>query len=77
MLNVSGRNFMRSLQIFGEALYVISFVLLGLHLAHGFQSSFQSIGARHPKYTPVIKAFGNGILSLFLQDLLLSQFFIL
>ena len=41
------------------ALYVISFVLLGLHLAHGFQSSFQSIGARHPKYTPVIKAFGK------------------
>ena len=24
-------------------LYVISFVLLGLHLAHGFQSSFQSV----------------------------------
>jgi len=41
------------------ALYVISFVLLGLHLAHGFQSSFQSIGARHPKYTPIIKAIGN------------------
>lgn len=39
-------------------IYVVSFVLLGLHLAHGFQSSFQSIGARHPKYTPVIKAFG-------------------
>ncbi len=40
-------------------LYVISFILLGLHLAHGFQSSFQSIGARHPKYTPVIKALGK------------------
>ena len=39
--------------------YIVSFILLGLHLAHGFQSSFQSIGARHPKYTPVIKAFGN------------------
>lgn len=41
------------------ALYLISFVLLGLHLAHGFQSSFQSVGARHPKYTPFIKAFGT------------------
>ncbi|WP_297982512.1 succinate dehydrogenase cytochrome b subunit [uncultured Chryseobacterium sp.] len=41
------------------AFYVVCFVLLGLHLAHGFQSSFQSVGARHPKYTPVIKAFGN------------------
>ena len=46
-------------EIWRVALYVIAFVLLGLHLAHGFQSSFQSIGARHPKYTPVIKAFGN------------------
>ncbi|MBP6578007.1 MAG: succinate dehydrogenase, partial [Chryseobacterium sp.] len=40
-------------------LYIVAFVLLGLHLAHGFQSSFQSIGARHPKYMPAIKAFGN------------------
>lgn len=40
-------------------IYIISFILLGLHLAHGFQSSFQSMGARHPKYTPVIKAFGT------------------
>ncbi|TXF77269.1 succinate dehydrogenase cytochrome b subunit [Chryseobacterium sp.] len=39
--------------------YVVSFILLGLHLAHGFQSSFQSVGARHPKYTPVIKALGT------------------
>ena len=46
-------------EIWRVVLYVISFVLLGLHLAHGFQSSFQSIGARHPKYTPVIKALGN------------------
>lgn len=42
------------------AIYVVAFVLLGLHLAHGFQSSFQSIGARHPKYTPIIKAIGIG-----------------
>lgn len=39
--------------------YVIAFVLLGLHLGHGFQSSFQSIGARHPKYTPIIKKLGK------------------
>ncbi|EJL68113.1 succinate dehydrogenase cytochrome b subunit [Chryseobacterium populi] len=45
--------------IWRVVLYVIAFVLLGLHLAHGFQSSFQSIGARHPKYTPVIKALGT------------------
>jgi len=40
-------------------IYIISFILLGLHLGHGFQSSFQSIGARHPKYTPVIMALGK------------------
>lgn len=40
-------------------LYVIAFVLLGLHLAHGFQSSFQSVGAAHPKYTPMLKTLGN------------------
>jgi succinate dehydrogenase / fumarate reductase cytochrome b subunit len=40
-------------------LYVVAFVLLGLHLAHGFQSSFQSIGARHPKYLPVVKSIGT------------------
>lgn len=39
--------------------YVIANILLGLHLAHGFQSSFQSIGARHPKYTPVLKNIGT------------------
>lgn len=41
------------------AFYVVAFILLGLHLSHGFQSSFQSVGARHPKYTPFIKAFGT------------------
>ena len=45
--------------IWRVALYVISFVLLGLHLAHGFQSSFQSVGANAPKYTPIIKAVGK------------------
>ncbi|NAW51290.1 succinate dehydrogenase [Elizabethkingia argentiflava] len=41
------------------ALYVVSFGLLGFHLSHGFQSSFQSIGATHPKYLPAIKMIGN------------------
>lgn len=41
------------------ALYIISFILLGMHLAHGFQSAFQSIGARHSKYTPIIESLGK------------------
>jgi len=37
------------------AVYVLSFILLAFHLNHGFQSAFQSIGASHPKYTPILK----------------------
>ncbi len=39
-------------------LYVISMAVLAFHLLHGFQSAFQSLGLRHPRYTPVIKAVG-------------------
>lgn len=41
------------------ALYVISFVFLSLHLLHGFQSAFQSVGFRNNKYTPLVKKLGN------------------
>jgi succinate dehydrogenase / fumarate reductase cytochrome b subunit len=40
-------------------LYVISFIFLSLHLMHGFQSAFQSVGFRHNKYTPIIKKLGT------------------
>lgn len=39
-------------------LYVVSFVLLSLHLWHGFASSFQSMGVNN-KYTPAIKTFSK------------------
>lgn len=35
-------------------IYVVSFVLLSLHLWHGFASSFQSMGVNN-KYSPVIR----------------------
>ena len=38
--------------------YVFAFVLLGLHLLHGFQSSFQSLGFNN-KYTDCLKSFGK------------------
>lgn len=38
--------------------YVVAFVFLALHLAHGFQSSFQSIGFNN-KYTKSVIAFGK------------------
>ena len=36
--------------------YIISLILLGLHLGPGVASSFQTLGFNHPKYTPKIKA---------------------
>jgi succinate dehydrogenase / fumarate reductase cytochrome b subunit len=39
-------------------LYVISFVLLALHLSHGFQSAFQSVGVNNPRITPILKKAG-------------------
>lgn len=39
--------------------YVLSFVSLALHLRHGFQSSFQSVGVNNEKYTPLIQKLGN------------------
>ena len=38
--------------------YVIAFVLLALHLLHGFQSAFQSVGFNN-KYSSAVKSFGK------------------
>lgn len=40
------------------AIYLVSLIAIGLHLAHGFQSAFQTLGLNHKKYTPFIKGFG-------------------
>ncbi|MFK7773406.1 MAG: succinate dehydrogenase cytochrome b subunit [Saprospiraceae bacterium] len=39
--------------------YVVSMIVIGLHLSHGFQSAFQSLGLNHKKYTPIIKGLGT------------------
>jgi len=44
--------------IYRVIIYCVAFVFLSLHLMHGFQSSFQTAGVRHQKYTPVIKLIG-------------------
>jgi len=41
------------------AIYVISFLFLGIHLNHGFQSAFQSLGVNHSKYNGLIKTCGR------------------
>jgi len=40
--------------------YLIGLVALALHLLHGFQSAFTTLGLRHKKYTPLIKLMGIG-----------------
>ena len=35
--------------------YIIAVSLLGLHLRHGIWSMFQSLGASHPRHTPLLK----------------------
>jgi len=40
--------------------YVVCMIILALHLSHGFQSAFQTLGLNHKKYTPAIKKLGLG-----------------
>lgn len=40
-------------------IYCLAFIFLALHLLHGFQSAFQSVGFRHNQYTPLIQRLGN------------------
>nr|WP_317631991.1 succinate dehydrogenase cytochrome b subunit [uncultured Flavobacterium sp.] len=40
--------------------YVLSMVVLGFHLSHGFASAFQSLGLSNPKYNGLIKTVGLG-----------------
>ncbi|MES2863062.1 MAG: succinate dehydrogenase cytochrome b subunit [Bacteroidota bacterium] len=44
--------------LFFTLFYVLSMVVLGFHLWHGFQSAFQSLGV-NGKFTPAIKVFGK------------------
>ncbi|MEZ6047845.1 MAG: hypothetical protein R3C11_20175 [Planctomycetaceae bacterium] len=38
--------------------YVIGPLILAIHLSHGVQSSFQSLGLNHPKYNGLINKAG-------------------
>jgi succinate dehydrogenase / fumarate reductase cytochrome b subunit len=41
-------------------LYSLAMLTLSFHLWHGFSSAFQTLGVRHPKYTPLIQMLGKG-----------------
>jgi succinate dehydrogenase / fumarate reductase cytochrome b subunit len=36
-------------------IYLIGSIVLGIHVSHGLQSSLQSLGWNHPKYTPGVR----------------------
>jgi len=40
--------------------YVAAMIALMLHLSHGIQSGFQTLGLNHPRYTPLIRKAGMG-----------------
>lgn len=42
-------------------LYVVSMAFLGLHLSHGFESVFQTLGLYHLKYNVLVKKIGRAL----------------
>jgi len=46
----------------GQAwIYILGSALVGLHLSHGVQSAFQSLGVNHPQWNPIIKIAGRAL----------------
>lgn len=47
---------------FSNPLYVVTYVaamiIVAVHVSHGFWSAFQTLGANHPKYMPIIQVAG-------------------
>jgi len=41
--------------------YLVGLLALAFHLIHGWGSAFQTLGLRHPKYTPLINGLGYAI----------------
>jgi len=41
------------------AFYIVCMIIVAVHLWHGFQSSFQTLGLNHPKYSPLIRFLGK------------------
>jgi succinate dehydrogenase / fumarate reductase cytochrome b subunit len=52
------------MEVFGNILNVVFYafcmVVIGAHLWHGIASAFDSLGATHPRYTPLILKVGKG-----------------
>ena len=58
-------------------IYIVAMIIVAVHVSHGFWSAFQTIGANHPKYMPLIRilsivfamivGFGFGFLPIFIS----------
>jgi succinate dehydrogenase / fumarate reductase cytochrome b subunit len=61
---------------FWVVVYILAMIVAALHVSHGFWSAFQTLGANHPKYMPLITTcslifslvvgFGFGLLPIFI-----------
>ncbi len=55
--------YQRSLLLFStpwySLLYIVSFIVLGIHLNHAIQSAFQTLGWNHSKYMDAVKVTGS------------------
>jgi succinate dehydrogenase / fumarate reductase cytochrome b subunit len=40
-------------------IYELGMIALFMHLRHGFQSAFQTLGLNHKKWSPIVKCLGN------------------
>jgi succinate dehydrogenase / fumarate reductase cytochrome b subunit len=40
------------------AIYVFAMIVAAIHVSHGFWSAFQTVGASHPKYMPLVRTAG-------------------
>ena len=59
------------------AIYVGGALALVLHLTHGMQSAFQTLGVNHPKYTPFIKIAGFIVALMMTGFALISVYYLL
>lgn len=41
-------------------IYIVAMVVAAVHVSHGFWSAFQTLGANHPKYMPLIRTASIG-----------------
>jgi succinate dehydrogenase / fumarate reductase cytochrome b subunit len=59
------------------SIYIAGSAALALHLSHGMQSAFQTLGLSHPKYTPFIKIGGMLVALSMVGFALISVYFLL